>query len=67
MPTKPFRKRRFLLVRIRFENRLARRLRRLSERLSRDTNRLTSESVVAYHKAQGTWPQPDHIYPEMRG
>lgn len=57
----------WLQRRTRFENRLARRLRKIARWLEEDTNRLLRQAVVDFHKAKGTWPQPDHIYPEMRG
>jgi hypothetical protein len=55
------------LARIRFQNRLARKLNNLAVWLTNNAHAASVDAVVGYHKAQGTWPQPDHIYPEMRG
>jgi len=64
---KPLCDRRWLQARLRTQNRLARQLRRMSDFLYRDSRRLTEEAVVAYRKANGTWPDADHPYKGMRG
>ena len=64
---KPLYSRKFLKFYIKFLNRWGLRFNKLSRKFMNKASCYSRHAVVEYHKEKGTWPQPNHIYPEMRG